>query len=54
MPIEDNKRVIRRLHDLWNTGDLSKIPEVVVEQWCCIDELDRLMQLGAVPRRPQE
>jgi len=25
----------------------------VIEQWCCIDELDRLIQLGAVERRSQ-
>jgi steroid delta-isomerase-like uncharacterized protein len=141
--IEANKEVVRRLHELWNTGDVAKIPEVfhpdfaghwppssrkperrgldevragllstrtafpdwhehvvdmvaegdrvvtryvstgthrgdfwglpptgtritvhemsiyriaggkVVEQWCSIDELDRLMQLGAVPGRPK-
>ena len=144
MSIEENKRVVRRLHDLWNTGDLARIPEVfhpdfaghwprssrkperrgldevragltntraafpdwhedvvdliaegdrvvtryvstgthrgpfwglaptglritvhemsiyriadgkVIEQWCCIDELDRLTQLGAAARRAQE
>lgn len=26
----------------------------VIEQWCCIDELDRLTQLGAATRRAQE
>jgi steroid delta-isomerase-like uncharacterized protein len=141
MTIEANKGVVRRLHELWNTGDVAKIPEIfhpdfaghwppssrkperrgldevragllntraafpdwhehvvdmvaegdrvvtryvstgthrgdfwglpptgarvtvhemsiyriaggkVIEQWCSIDELDRLMQLGAVPRR---
>ena len=144
MSLETNKEVVRRLHELWNTGDLAQIPEVfhpdfaghwprssrkperrgldevraglmntrtafpdwyedvvdmiaegdrvvtryvstgthrggfwgcaptgltitvhemsiyriadgkVIEQWCCIDELDRLMQLGIVGRRPQE
>ena len=28
MSIEKNKDVVRRLHDLWNTGELSKIPEI--------------------------
>ena len=26
----------------------------VIEQWCCIDELDRLIQLGVVERRRQQ
>src|SRR5678816_3983961 len=25
---DDNKAIVRRLHDLWNTGDLGMIPEV--------------------------
>lgn len=144
MSAEQNKDVVRRLHDLWNTGDLSQIQNVfsadfvghwprssrlperrglgavragivntrtafpdwyehveemiaegdrvvtrytstgthqgdfwgiaatgkritvhevsiyrvargkVVEQWCWIDELDRLQQLGALPSRPQQ
>lgn len=28
MSIERNKAVVRRLHDLWNTGDLAVIPEI--------------------------
>jgi steroid delta-isomerase-like uncharacterized protein len=28
MSIERNKEVVRRLHDLWNTGDLAVIPEI--------------------------
>jgi steroid delta-isomerase-like uncharacterized protein len=141
MTIADNKEIVRRLHELWNTGDIGQIPAIfhpdfaghwppssrkperrgldevragllntrtafpdwhehvvdmvaegdrvvtryvstgthrgdfwglpptgarvtvhemsiyriadgkVIEQWCSIDELDRLIQLGAVPRR---
>ena len=141
--LEKNKDVVRRLHELWNTGDLARIPEVfhpdfaghwprssrkperrgldevraglmntrrafpdwyenvvdmvaegdrvvtryvstgthrgefwgiaptgiritvhemsiyriaeekVIEQWCCIDELERLIQLAVVERRGQ-
>ena len=143
MSSEQNKAIVQRLHDLWNTGDLARIPEIfhpdfaghwppssrkperrglpdvragivstrtafpdwfekvvdmvaegdrvatryistgthrgdfwglaptgtkvtvhemsiyriaegkIIEQWCSIDELDRLMQLGAVERRAQ-
>jgi len=143
MTIEANKAVVRRLHDVWNTGDLSQITEIfhadfaghwprssrlperrglddvragitatrtafpdwyedvvdmiaegdrvvtryvstgthrgetwgiaptgkrltlheisiyriadgkVIEQWCAIDELDRLQQLGVLPPRPR-
>src|SRR5947207_13205134 len=28
MSIEENKAIVRRLHDLWNKGDLALIPEV--------------------------
>jgi steroid delta-isomerase-like uncharacterized protein len=142
MTIETNKAAVRRLHELWNSGDVASIPEIfhpdfaghwppssrkperrgldevragllstrtafpdwhehvvdmvaegdrvvtryvstgthrgdfwglpptgvrvtvhemsiyriaagkVIEQWCSIDELERLIQLGAVPRRP--
>ena len=144
MSTEQNKAIVRRLHDLWNKGDLAMIPEVfhpdfaghwppssrkperrgldevragiistrtafpdwfedvvdmvaegdrvatryistgthrgefwgippsgtrvtvhemsiyriaegkIIEQWCSIDELHRLMQLGTVERRPQQ
>jgi steroid delta-isomerase-like uncharacterized protein len=144
MSLEKNKEVVRQLHDLWNTGDLSQVPQIfdasfaghwprssrlperrgldavragimntrtafpdwhehvedmiaegdrvvtrytstgthrgdfwgipptgrritvhevsiyriaggkVAEQWCWIDELDRLHQLGAQPRRSEE
>src|SRR5919204_3794797 len=28
MSLEENKQVVRRLHDLWNTGNLDEIPKV--------------------------
>jgi steroid delta-isomerase-like uncharacterized protein len=28
MSVEDSKAVVRRLHELWNTGDVASVPDV--------------------------
>lgn len=33
MSLEENKAIVRRLHEIWNTGDLAQVPAVFGEEF---------------------